>query len=152
MSSAWRAKARMSAHGGMCPPPSHSDMGIMTPTFMRPEVRSMAGGAALVGEAAVGGLEDPLIVARVQGELEDAVIGVVSNQRVRLDVLELFQCRSSGADDELADAADHGLPVDVHRREPLVVVVMPDQHDLRVRLGQGGPEGLHRRVVAVVAR
>src|SRR5215204_1635820 len=95
--------------------------------------------------------ELPIIAARVQGELQDAVGVVVVDLSVLNRTLNLIVAPApAGADHELTDAL-LGVPraTRVLRREALVVVVMGREDHVRSCVIESLPYGLHFGGVAV---
>src|SRR5215207_5021972 len=107
-----------------------------TPGGRRRE-ESVAGGRPSVGERlARDRQEPPVVAAGAERELEDAMGDGVANHAVRLRRAERPERRAARPHDELADA---GRARDTGRRlgsEPLVVVVVAVEDELRVRVLQ----------------
>src|SRR5690348_13143920 len=115
--------------------------------------RSVAASAPRIAErAAAGSQERPRIRAWVQGQLQHSRRGVVACFAVGERRAEVVQACSSGTDDELPDA-----PLEVRdsggglKREALVHVVMPGDHDIGAVVVERLPQGLRLFLTAVVA-
>ena len=114
--------------------------------------RTLGAGHDLDGAVTHRGGSQPerLLRARVQRELEHAVAGVVAHLAVGLRARERVQPGAAGAGDELADSAGGiSLAGWVLRREPLVLVVVPVDHEVGAGGVEVAPERADRRVVRV---
>ena len=96
----------------------------------------MTGSASHVGERLAGdGEELPVVAGGVQRQLQDGRP-------------EREQASAAHAHDELADPVDRvGQARRGLRREPLVVMIMAVEHEVRSPVVQGLPQGPHRSVL-----
>ena len=108
------------------------------------DVLAAARARATVGERAPWRREElPVVARRVQDQLQHAEAGVLEHLRVRLQRAEDLEVAAAGSHDELTDASDVvGRAVWCLRREALVVVGVPRQHDVGVRVVQRLPQRL----------